>query len=398
MRKLKITAILAAATCITAMSFSGCSNSTRMTISAKEIVDCETSGFSGNAVLSFDVDDSEEDKIETKYFEDIDLTKTEQYSQYVAMSSDLSSFLDSISYTIKSDKKTGFSNDDSVELEVEYDEELASKLGIAVTDTTFSYTVKGLTEGRIIDPFEGLKVEYTGIAPNVSVTFNTTDCDDYVRNNVNFSVKDNNGNLSNGEKFTVTVYYDESKAYDNAIELSDESKEYTVKDALEYPKTLDGVDLTAIDAQFKDMLEGNAISKYLVGSEIAVNGSWSNNFKVTKVEPKIILKSYLNLKNSSGYSSYNNEYDCIWDIKVTGTYTRDYDNHKEGEKATISAYYITYIQNIPVSADKTVPEEYLVNYKDELYSPGTKTYNEVYNEWITSNKAEYNITEMPVEE
>ncbi len=378
--------------------FAGCSDN-RINLSAKDYLDVSTNGFNGNAIVSLSVDTSKLDELKSEIFKDFDYTNPDQYKKYGEFESGLYDLKSSMSYEIVSDKKKDFSNGDVISVKLKYNEEKAGKINVAFSDTTFDYTVEGLTVGTTIDPFKGLKVEYNGIAPNISATFDTTNCEDYVRNNVEFMVDSDNGELSNGEKFNVSISYSESKAEENAIMFSQTSKQFTVEGAPEYPKNLDGVDLTAVDAQFKDMLDGNALTRFVVGSEINVFGSWSDNFKVSKVTSKPVSKVYLMSKNTSDrYNNTTNRYQVIWQIDAQGTFTRDYDNYKKGQKATVSAYYVTYISNIPVDSNKKISDEYLTNYGDEYYSTGDKkSYNEVYSTWVTANKANYNIVEMPVE-
>lgn len=382
-----------------AAALSGCSNS-NVTLSAKDYYDVEISGFNGNADISFDVDSSALDEVTEEMFKDVSYSNTEQYKKYLEFSEDMYNLEKSMTYMITSDKKDGFSNGDVIQVTLSYDEKTAAEMNIAFSDVTFDYTVEGLTEGTSIDPFEGLKIEYTGIAPDASISFDTTGCADYVRNNVSFYVDGNNYGYSNGETFTVTISYDESKAEKNAIMFTQESKQYTVEGVLEYPSTLDGVDLTEIDAQFNDMLDANALSENLVGSTVNptyVTNDYSVDLKITKVEPKMLLKGYFYAKQN-GNANHNNVYEVFWDVKVTAEVVdAGYsDKYKEGQKVTYSAYYIAYAYDIPVDADKNIPSEY-ITYGDEYYSGGSTTYNEIYNEWVTKSKANYTMIEMPIE-
>lgn len=371
-------------------------------LAAKDCVEIKFSGFNGNAeVETIDKSSDVSDKIGEQLFGNVDKNDVSKYGEYLKAISKVYTLTSSMKYSIASDseKKSKFSNGDTIKLQLKYDEQSAAELGVEFTDTTFDYTVSGLVDGQVIDPFEGLKVEYEGVAPNAKAKFDTSGCTDYVKNNVSFSVDGDNGSLSNGEKLKATIYYDESKAEQNSIEFSQTSKEYTVNGVLQYPSNLNGVDLTAIDKQFKDMLDANALSKLSIGEEVR-SDKLDTYIKITKVEPKIVLKAYLLQKNLSSYSNYKNEYDCLWEIKVTGTCTDKYSSeYKEGQTLSYTAYYMANIQNIPVNADNAIPSEYLVKYDDEYYSNeySDYTYNKIYNDWITANKADYNITEMPVE-
>lgn len=359
-------------------------------------------GINGKGTISMSLNRDQLDEAAIALYGNPDEINPNQYAQYLEAYSKFSSAVSSMDYSIVSDKKENFSNGDVVTIKLSYNEKKLQEAGIGISDATFEYTVEGLTEATDIDPFEGLKIEYTGVSPKVKVEFDTAGCDEYVRNNVNFYIDGDSYNFANGEKFTVTASYNESKAEQNAINITSTSKEYTVEGALEYPATLDGVDLAAIDSQFNDMLEA-AMSKegIYVGKEVSsssISNDWGATLKITKVEPKLLLKAYLNSKNNQSYVDYENEYSWFWEINVTAKCTdKGYsDKYKVGSVVNYKYYYVENIQNIPVDTNKTIPQEYLNNYDDKFYNDVDTTYQEVYNNWIVSNKAAYNITEMPV--
>lgn len=399
----KMLSATAVSATVIAMCLSGCAGGNKsVTVSGKDSCDVSAEGINGKGTISMSLNRDQLDDAAVALYGNPDDIKPEQYTQYLEAYSKFSSAVSSMDYIITSDKKENFSNGDVVTIKFEYNEKKLQEAGISVSDDTFEYTVSGLTEATDVDPFEGLKVEYTGISPNVKVEFDTNGCNEYVRNNVNFYIDGDNSKLANGEKFTVTASYSESKAEQNAINITSTSKEYTVEGALEYPATLDGVDLTAIEAQFNDMLEATMSKEGVyVGKEVSsssVSDDWGATLKITKVEPKIILKAYLNSKNNKSYVNYENEYDCFWEINVTAKCTnKGYsDKYKVGDTVNYKYYYVANIQNVPVDTNRTIPQDYLNDYDDKFYYDVDTTYQEVYNSWIVSNKATYNITEMPV--
>lgn len=408
MKEVKICALVIG-TLLTATLLGGCSAG-KKSVSAQELFDADVSGFNDHAWLNLRVGSSQKDTVGDRLTENFDENDYSKYAEYFEYSANLSNFFDSVQYTIVSEKKSDFSNGDIINIETSYDQELANKLNINMTDTTFSYTVSGLSDGQIVNPFDGLVISYEGIAPNASAVFDSSDCNDYVRNNVKFSVDGANSGLSNGETITVKADYDFDKAENNAIMISETERQYIVNDVLEYPTSLDNVDLTAITAQFEDMLEAKAMSRVLSGTDVNVSqivDSFGAKMKITKAESSVKLKAYLKSKTTDpnegtisvfGNGSPYNEYDCIWEINVTGTCTNQgYASEpkvKQGDTMSYKLYYVAYIQNIPVDSQNTIPEEYLTNYKEEFYENGTVDYSEVYNDWITKNKSKYNITEI----
>ncbi|MDD6489150.1 MAG: hypothetical protein PUG48_04975 [Clostridia bacterium] len=398
---IKMLSVTAVSASVIVACLTGCSGggNNGFTVSGKESCDVSVEGINGKGTISLLLNEDDLDKAEKAIYGEPPTDFT-QYTQYAEATSKFESAVASMSYIITSEKKDNFSNGDVVTIKLSYNEQKLQEAGIAVSDDTFEYTVSGLTEATNVDPFEGLKVEYTGISPNVQVTLDTSGCHEYVRNNVSFSISGDNGSFANGEKFNITADYNESKAETNAINITNTINEYTVEGALEYPSTLDGVDLSAIETQFNDMLE-SAMSKenVFVGKQgnLSALNDWSAKFQITKVEPKIVLKAYLTSKHNQSYVDYENEYDCFWEINVTAKCTdKGYSSkYKTGQVVNYKLYYVAGIQNIPVDTNKVIPQEYLNDYDDKLYDNADTTYQEVYNNWITSNKANYNIEEMP---
>lgn len=399
-RFVKILSATAVSATVVAMCLTGCSGGNNgITVSGKDSCEISVEGINGKGTVSLSLDDDKFDTVAVSLYGDPDNIPPNQYTQYLEAYSKFKSAVNSMDYSIVSDKKENFSNGDVIKIKLSYNEKKLQEAGINISDPEFDYTISGLTEATNIDPFDGLKVEFTGISPNVKTQIDTSGCNEYVRNNVNFIMDRNDGSLANGEKINITIYYDEYKAEQNAVNITSTSKEYTVEGALEYPANLNGVNLTEIENQFNDMLE-SALSehKIYVGYKGNLPDDWSAEGQITKVEPKIVLKAYLNSKNNTSYVSYHNEYDCYWEINVTMKCTdKGYsDDHRVGEIINYKYYYVADIQDIPVDTNKSIPQEYLNNYKDEFYSDVDTTYQEVYNNWIVANKAKYNIIEMPV--
>jgi len=251
------------------------------------------------------------------------------------------------------------SNGDVITVKASADNDALLNQGYVLTSDTKEYTVEGLKEAISVDPFEGLVLEYNGIAPNVSVSFDTTGCDEYVRNNVNFS--SSGYNLSNGEKFTVTASYSESKAEENGIVMTADEKEYTVEGAPYYITDPEGIDFTSIDNDFKDMAESEASSDtdYYVGGVIHGRSLFTtvdsnDEYIIKEITYTPVKTMFFNAKEASNY--IKNNHLVIWEIEITAEKTgnSDGDTHDTvavGKTASGKIYAETYVQNIAVNAD-----------------------------------------------
>ena len=389
-------ALLALAGIAGTIILAGCSSSEN-TISAKELFDCDKYGLSGNADIYPKLSYEAKQKISNGILERNKGETAEDKSVRNKISDNLYYFYNSIEYKIKSDKKTDFKNGDEIEIEAKCNEKYAKSLNVKLVDTTFKYTVSGLEEGTVYDPFEGLKVTFTGIEPNVSAEIDKSGCAQYVQDHVYFYFDDSGYDLSNGDEVTVIASYSEYDINDDGVQFSKDRNTYTVSGALGYPETLDSVDLTKVDKQFSDMLESKALSNFLVGSEVSTYYA-TNEYtymKVTSAVPTVKLKTYLRAKSMSSYST-NNRYICIWTIKVDGVVSDpSYDSkYKEGDKVSFNDYFVAYIDNIPTDSDGKIPSDYMNDYDYRTYDIGEVTYEELYNSWVTSQKADYVINDM----
>lgn len=131
------------------------------------------------------------------------------------------------------DKQNNLANGNTITLKWSIDaEDIKNKYGLTVKAEEKSYTVEGLQAIETFDPFEGVEVNFSGVSPygQVEVAYPEG-------NGLDYSI-DNNGNLKNGEKVTVTVSYGWSNE-ENYIEQYGKkpnvmSKKYTVEGLDEY--------------------------------------------------------------------------------------------------------------------------------------------------------------------
>ena len=131
------------------------------------------------------------------------------------------------------DKQNNLANGNTITLKWSIDtEDIKNKYGLTVNAEEKSYTVEGLQAIETFDPFEGVEVNFSGVSPygQVEVAYPEG-------NGLDYSI-DNNGNLRNGEKVTVTVSYGWSNE-ENYIEQYGKkpnvmSKKYTVEGLDEY--------------------------------------------------------------------------------------------------------------------------------------------------------------------
>lgn len=164
-----------------------------------------------------------------------------------------------------SDKRDGLSNKDIVK--VSWNKKVMDSLSKECDKFTLKYEdmeveVKDLKEVDKIDMFSDLKVEYSGIAPNVSAT-----CTSKMYPEVNFQI-DKSENLGSGDTITVSIpedIIDEAfiKKYKGVP--AERSKTFTVGDVPRYADKLADIPediMKQMDAQAQDDINADAASEW----------------------------------------------------------------------------------------------------------------------------------------
>lgn len=296
-------------------------------------------------------------------------------------------------------------NGDTITVKVEEKNEGALlKKGYTLALTSKDYTVSGVTEGKAMDPFEGLVLEYKGVSPKVKVSFDTKGCDEFVRNNVTFSATESG--YANGEVCKVKISYSESKAEDNGIIFTEEEKSFNISGAPEYAAGIDAVDFKTIEEDGKAYIESRfADNGFYVGN--TAQGKWLledvnsyDTYEITDISFKPVKIYFASAKDSK--SSKLNECDVIWEIKMTGKKTEKNRNSKDdldvGQSATIVYLASVYYENLAVTdGGKVSTDDLYINcnnlwYRCAYYSNNLKvTADSICEEWRAKYSKDWNI-------
>lgn len=233
----------------------------------------------GRASIDFDSD---------KYFEDLQKASSSFKRVYMSEGANnlLSYYYDminSLDYSL--DKNSELSNGDTVTVSFEFDNEAAAKFKIEYVGEPTEYTVEGLKEVKKIDPFDGIRVDFTGTSPNLSAEVVKTKTDD-VYSNIYFDLSKSYG-IKVGDTVTVTVsnnpeYFVEDYGY----AFTATSKDYTCSDVDKYiDKAADISDdtMSAMKKQTEDVINAYFAgeNKYIGVSDLKFEGTY---FLYTKDE------------------------------------------------------------------------------------------------------------------
>ncbi len=271
------------------------------------------------------------------------------------------------------------SNGDTITVTARYNSDDAEENLVIIENDTKEYTVSGLKEPEEIDPFENLEITYTGASPYITASIDSTKCNSLVNNYISFSIDD--GYFRNGDTFTVTATYSEYDAEEYGFVVTNEIKTYTVENQPEYVTSLDGLDLTELQAELDDKLTvtttANKGDQYFADVYLWVD--------FISIESKSLKSQYLvSLKTSfedkfDGYSYNYNRYIQIYEYNL---------NTEEEQK---KVYVAVYVNNICKNSDGTI------SWDIELGSLGDEDYNVLVNKYATYEKEFYNVSEIKSE-
>ncbi len=302
------------------------------------------------------------------------------------------------------DAKTVANGDTITVIAQEWGTDTLMKMGYVMALTSKEFTVSGVDEGKNIDPFEGLVLEYNGVSPKVKVSFDTKGCDEFVRNNVTFSTTE--GSYANGEVCTVQISYSESKAENNGIIFTQEEKSFDVSGAPEYAAGIDAVDFKTIEEDGKAYVESKlANDGFYVGS--TTSGAFlhddidsTDKYEITDISFKPVKIYFASAKDSK--SSPLNECNVFWEIKMTGKKTETSswldDGLEVGQTSTIVYLASVYYENLAVTAGgKVITDDLYINC-DHLWrrcaynSDNLKlTPDSICEEWRAKNAKDWDI-------
>lgn len=279
-------------------------------------------------------------------------------------------------YVYFSCDESDLSNGDTIIVTAKYDQNAADENLYIVESDTKEFTVSGLKEPIEIDPFENLGITYTGASPYITASIDSSKCDSMVNQFIQFEIEDKY--LRNGDTFTVTAVYNEYDAEEYGFIVKEDTKTYTVENQPEYVTSLDGLDLSALQAELDDKL-----AVFTAANEGDFSFADVPMGYFLSIAEKNYRTSYLvSLKTSfeDKFDDYNynyNRYIQIYEYTVN-----------EGNAGQKKAYVMVYANNIRKNSNGTI------EWDIELGSKGYDNYDSLINDYVTSAKEYYNVSEI----
>ncbi len=384
--------LICSAVAVAAVALSGCQSAQTKTVSFKEVFKPEFTGMNGNATMDYTsyLRSADEEKYEKTLLGDVKTAEldSKKLTDYNRAKSTVDSFLNSVYFTIDSsyDKYT---NEDAFMVTVTYNKELAEVLNVDVKDTEFKYVVKDLKEGTKINPFDKIKVSFSGMNGNGDISVDKSECPDFVKDYVYFEA-DNRYNLSNNDKVKLTASYSQYDAESKEVVITQDTKEYTVSGLTSYASTMDGVDYAELQTKFDAEAKDN--TGYTVG-DTAYTDDYSS-IKVTSVKVTPYKKLFFS-NTDAGYYSTHNSFDSVYEIEIQGTteYNSSSFNkikYKKGQTVTVKQYMSVYLEDLVVDENNKLvlsDDPYLrTSNKYNTYKDLTDRFQEYYGSKFTMNE------------
>ena len=143
------------------------------------------------------------------------------------------------------DRMSNLSNGDKIKVTVSYDKKLAKEYGLDINVASKTYTVSGLENGKLINPFSDIKIITGGVSPYIYVTIDNESNNEYLKA-LEYTV-DKAAGLSIGDTVTITCNADEDAAADKGYYFDDLQMEYTIEKADYYVSDTADFDAALLD-------------------------------------------------------------------------------------------------------------------------------------------------------
>ena len=294
-------------------------------------------------------------------------------------------------------KNQELANGDEVTYEWNCDDKTAlEKYDVKLSYDDMKFTVEGLEEVQEVDPFENVKLEYTGTAPNGRVEVVCDSTEDWAQALV-YSA-DPYRDLDNGDTVTVSIAQDdmgdewERVFLENyGVKFTATEKEYTVDGLGSYLTKLEQVD----SATLEEMKSRGADA---IKAEAAQD--WD---EAISLDSATYVGNYLLVAKDQETNSRKNALYLVYQVQSTATFP------EEGYQGSVTFYYVVRFDNLIATPDGKVQVElgdYVTQngrFRTEFnghsyYFPGYESLDEAYRQCVTVNVDRYTYETSTVEQ
>ncbi len=285
-------------------------------------------------------------------------------------------------------KNQELTNGDEVVYEWKCDDKAAlEKYDVKLSYEDIKFTVEGLEEIREVDPFENVKLEYTGTAPNGRVNVVCESTEDWAQALEYFV--DPSRDLDNGDTVTVSIAQDDvgeewEKIFlqNYGVKFTATEKEYTVDGLGSYLTKLEQVD----SATLEEMKSRGADA---IKAEAAQD--WD---EAISLDSATYVGNYLLVAKDQETNSRKNMLYLVYQVQSTASFP------EEGYQGSVTFYYTVRFDNLIATPDGKVQVELgdYVTQNDRFrtefnghsyYFPGYENLDAAYRQCVTVNVDRY---------
>lgn len=333
------------------------------TIDLEKYIKAEYEGYDGYATATVELDSAIKDE-----FKDSSVYKKFKKKIELEITSD--------NYDLK--------NGDTIKVKVDISNSWLENNRLKIKDKTISLKVSGVPEADTVDVFEDLEITVSGVSPNLSVSVNNNNPDEFIRT-VYYTLSESYG-LENGDTVTITANYSEYDTQEMGVIVAEDTMEYTIEDQPYYANKKDDITENVITSlsegmveEVKDNVNSGKGRVYNRNSETYNPTSYYSDDLVAG-EPVLVNLYLLSSKDPDSYYYYDNY--------VYGVYKVTYTSQETG--ATFDWYFTSYTTDVAVTADGELYEDDYTRYFYSNYSEGDSA-ESLYEEYIDSQKSNYII-------
>lgn len=255
----------------------------------------------------------------------------------------------------------------------------------------------GIFKSSGVSPFDGLVVEFDGVSPYCTISFNNSQCTEEIQQSVQYSLE---ADYVTTERYfkageSVTVYAILNNFYgETDIELSETQRQYTVREVAEYITELSSdMDLAPLITEAEDYIEASTsfTSGQAVDNWMETKDFYFGVYLFEEATAPVKERAYFSSLKANAYSKYPEDTDCVNRIDMLCSISIK-TNKNETPK---NAYFAVTAKNIVRYPDGTlgwgVTDPAALDFEINI---DTTSMASLENTNITSKKADYNVTEV----
>lgn len=252
-----------------------------------------------------------------------------------------------------------------------------------------------------LDPFEGLSVDFDGVSPFCTISFNNSRCSETVQKNVEYSVDSEivttQGYFSIEEEVIVYAFLKNTYEKENEFVLSKNSKSYRVENVAQYITEIeDDMDLSKFKQEaldYKDsiiyMQQGSSLADWNIGEGSMIRTPYT--FKSSNTP--VMHTCFFSTLKMNAYDKFPQETDNFNRIDVTFSVSINANENEQEYKR----YFAVTAKNIVKYPDGTIgwgkDDPSALNFEHNIDSASMES---LINGNITSKKADYNVSEVSI--